>query len=285
MTETRKEQRRKKRRRWWIPLVLLLAAAGFWAFSNFTFRVTHTTLTSPKIQNNVRLALLSDLHGASFGPDNSFLVNAIRREQPDLVLALGDLYSSDRPWGKETALRLMRQLAEEFPVYFVPGEHDHSTAFYGELEKAGVHVLNYSYVPVTVGKTRLTLYGISNAYFSSTFDLKNAFDPPGTETYNILMAHIPNARAYDDWGPDLAVCGDTHGGVVQLPLWGPLYYQGSWLPRVEGMEEVYDQGLFPLEKTQLYVSGGLGNYPYPLRLLNRPELAIITLTPEDQGGT
>lgn len=275
-----KKKRWKKYRRWGIPGVLLLFAVGFWAFSNFTFRVTHTTLESPKIQGEVNIVILSDLHGASYGGGNGFLVNAIQRENPDLVLALGDLYSRGEEQERERAVSLMGRLAAETPVYFVPGEHDRETAFYDQLEAAGVSVLDYSYAPLMIRGTNLTLYGIDNAYFSNTFDLGNAFDPPGTETYNILMAHIPNAGAYAKWGPDLAVCGDTHGGVVQLPLWGPVIYQGMWLPKVEGREDVYDQGLFTIDGMQLYVTAGLGNYPYPLRLFNRPELAVIQLRPE-----
>ena len=273
-------ERKKKRRRWWLALVVCLLLVGYWALENFTFRTTHTVITDEKIRGSVTLALVSDLHGASYGVDNGLLVNAIQREQPDLVLALGDLYSSDAPQGRETALKLMEQLAARYPVYFVPGEHDRSRSFYEELTMLGVHVLEDTYAPVTVGSTRLTLYGITNAYFPENFSLSTVFDAPGTETYNLLMAHIPQGETYAAWGPDLAVCGDTHGGIVRLPLWGPLYYQGDWIPRAEGRADVYDKGLFTLGDTKLYVTGGLGNYPLPLRLLNRPELAILDLEPE-----
>ena len=261
-------------------LLVLIVLVVLWGFNNFTFRVTHTEIQSEKIITPVRIALISDLHGAQYGGDNCFRVSAVRRENPDLILVTGDMYSSDHPEDQEIAVTLMAQLAEIAETYFVPGEHDRNRQYYNALDEAGVRVLSYSYASLSVGETRLTLYGITNAYFSPTFDLENAFDTPGTETYNILMAHIPNAEAYAKWGPDLSVCGDTHGGIVQLPLWGPLYYQGTWLPKVDGVENVYDQGLFKVGEMKLYVSAGLGNYPYPLRFLNRPELAMITLTPE-----
>jgi len=273
------EQRRKNRKRWMAVGVCLLLII-WWAIENFAFHISETVITDEKIRNEVTVALISDLHGMSYGPDNCLLMEAVRSKRPDLVLALGDLYSSDAPSGRKTALRLMEQLAAEYPVYFAPGEHDRDERFYDELDAVGVHVLDYTYAPVTVGATRLTLYGITNAYFSDTFDLANEFDSPGTETYNILMAHIPYAQAYRDWGPDLAVCGDTHGGIVQLPLWGPLYYQGSWIPKAEGRTDVYDKGLFDLGDTQLYVTAGLGNHPAPLRLFNQPELTILHLQPE-----
>lgn len=274
------KKRHKRLRNALISLFVLLFLVGFWAFSNFTFRVTHTSITSPKVQNPVKIVLLTDLHGMSFGGDNSFLVSAVSREDPDLIVFCGDMYSSTDLKKRSVVLSLAGELTQLAPVYSVPGEHDRSEEFYAQLDQVGVKVLDYDYAPVTVGNTKLTLYGIDNAYFSPTFDLHNAFSAPSTETYNILLAHIPNLEAYEAWGPDLVLAGDTHGGVVQLPWWGPLEYQGTWFPRAEGVDPIYDQGLFSLGDTQMYVSAGLGWYPLPVRLFNRPELAVITVEPE-----
>ena len=64
---------------------------------------------------------------------------------------------------------------------------------------------------IKIKDTEITFYGISNAYFSPTFDLSNEFEL-NKNTYNILLAHIPMYKDYESFGADLTLCGDTHGG-------------------------------------------------------------------------
>ena len=100
---------------------------------------------------------------------------------------------------------------------------------------------------------------------------------------SILLAHIPNYAAYKNWGADLIVCGDTHGGMVRLPFLGPLQYNGIWFPRLTSSQPVYDKGFYEMDGHALYVSSGLGNYPFPVRLFNRPEVSVLTLVPSSNS--
>ena len=77
--------------------------------------------------------------------------------------------------GKQTAINLMTDLAKFCPVYFVNGEHDNNETFDKQPTAAGVEVLDYESKDITVGRTTVRLYGISNVYYSSTFDLANEF--------------------------------------------------------------------------------------------------------------
>ena len=71
----------------------------------------------------------------------------------------------------------------------------------------------------------MRLYGITNVYYTDTFDLTNAFTLDQS-VYNILLAHITNFEDFADFGMDLSICGDTHGGQVRLPYLGGLINQG-----------------------------------------------------------
>ena len=76
---------------------------------------------------------------------------------------------------------------------------------------------------------------------------------------------------HESWG-DLMVCGHTHGGVVRLPIFGPLYtHEGGLLPEKNG-DYVY--GRYEVEGSPLIISSGLENRNI-FRINNRPELVII----------
>jgi predicted MPP superfamily phosphohydrolase len=64
--------------------------------------------------------------------------------------------------------------------------------------------------------------------------------------------------------------GHTHGGQVQLPLFGPL------ITPPHG--EKYTEGLYSISPTfSLYVNRGLGTTRLPYRFLSRPEITVYTL--------
>jgi len=174
---------------------------------------------------------------------------------------------------------LLHRLARAYPVYFVHGEHDNDKVYEQRLTKAGVDVLDYQWRDIQVGSSMVRLYGITNVFYTETFDLTNEFVLEDG-VYNILAAHIANFRDFADFGMDLSLCGDTHGGQVRLPYVGALTNGGTWLPERQNGDRRYMKGLYELGDSRLFVSSGLGNYPIPFRFWNRPEVAVITLTPE-----
>lgn len=118
-----------------------------------------------------------------------------------------------------------------------------------------------------------------NSDNAPTYDLTNEFTLD-EEHYTILLAHIPNREKFAAFGTDLALCGDTHGGQVRLPFIGPVYHQGAWFPRLlSDGAPLDDKGLFTEEDFRLFISSGLGNFPIPLRICNRPEIAVVRLEP------
>ena len=267
-----------RKKRTWVLLILALLLFLWW-FGTFTLTTTKVTLTSGKVKNDITIVQLTDLHGARFGRDNAALIRLIEKQEPDLIACTGDMAPAGDEKGRQTALSLLSRLAEDYPVYFVNGEHDHTPAFLDSLREAGVHVLDYTTETVTVGDTTLRLYGATSLYYSPTYDLTNEFTLD-EEHYTILLAHIPNREKFAAFGTDLALCGDTHGGQVRLPFIGPVYHQGTWFPRLlSDGAPLDDKGLFTAGDFRLFISSGLGNFPIPLRICNRPEIAVIRLEP------
>lgn len=272
----RKEKRHHGIRNFFIYCLLL---AAIWYIGTFTLTTTEVTVESSEIKDDITIVQLTDLHGASFGRDNSRLIERVRENKPDFIVVTGDMYSSGDEKGRQTAVNLMADLAKFSTVYFVNGEHDNNEAYDRQLTDAGVDVLDYESRDITIGQTTVRLYGISNVYYSSTFDLSNEFTLD-ENVFNILAAHIPNFEAFADFGIDLSLCGDSHGGQVRLPFVGGFNNGGIWFPELLNGEGKYVKGLYEMRAKKLFVSSGLGNYPVPIRFLNRPEVAVIHLTGE-----
>lgn len=261
-----------------IFLLILAVLLGLWAYGNFTFGVVEYEIPISKVTQEIRIVHLSDLHSAQYGPDNASLIKKIEQCQPDLIFATGDMATAHDQAGQERAIALLSSF--DVPVYFVPGEHDHSQDFSDALSEAGVHVLRYESETITVQDTELVLYGIDNAYFGPNFNLSDSLPAPDESRLNILLAHIPNLEAYASFGTDLSFCGDTHGGLIRLPILGPAYLDGNWFPRLTTDEQPIDKGIFSYNDHTMLVSGGLGNYPAPIRMGNRPECSLVRLVPD-----
>ncbi|WP_425755177.1 metallophosphoesterase [Ihubacter sp. rT4E-8] len=261
-------------------LFFCLLCAGVWFYGTFTLTTTDVTVRSDQISSPVTIVQLSDLHGYSFGEDNKYLIERIKEANPDFIVATGDMFTAGDADGQDVAVELLGRLAKMYPVYSVNGEHDNDDRYEKRLTEAGVDVLEYEWRNITVGSTVLRLYGITNVYYSPTFDLTNEFDLD-RGYFNILAAHIANFQPFAEFGMDLSLCGDTHGGQVRLPVAGCVYNGSEWFPEIQGEGDViYQKGLYEKNGAKLFVSSGLGSYPIPLRFWNRPEVAVIHLEAE-----
>lgn len=274
-----KEKKKRKRHGCRNFILYCLIVAAVWYFGTFTLKTTEVTIESDKIQDSITIVQISDLHGSEFGADNEYLIDAVASAEPDFVVVTGDMYTAEDEEGQDTAVALLHRLARQYPVYFVHGEHDNDETFEPRLTEVGVDVLDYEWRDIEVGDSTVRLYGITNVYYTETFDLTNEF-VLDDEVYNILAAHIANFQAFADFGMDLSLCGDTHGGQVRLPYLGALTNGETWLPERQSGDRRYMKGLYTLGASKLFVSSGLGNYPVPFRFWNRPEVAVIQLMPE-----
>ena len=279
---TKKAKKEKKRSAKWLWLVLV---AGLWWFNNYTLRTTAETIQSDKVSSKIRLAVISDQHATKLGISNKAIFGTLDRAKPDIVFILGDMYTSGSEWElMQKPVELVDSIVSAgYPVYCVTGEHDYDERYVEELKKTGAKVLDYDDEYVELKGSRLRIIGIDNVYYSPTFNLRNEYTPD-ENSYNILLAHIPNYEKFADFGADLTLCADTHGEMAQLPFGlGPLYCseKAVWLPKLLHKElEIYDKGLFDYDGGKMFITSGIGVYPAPVRLNNRPEVAVIDLIPK-----
>ena len=266
----------------WFMLVVMI----IWWFNNFTLKTTREEITSDKINGTLKIAVLSDFHAQKLVVSPDTVVTRLEKEEPDLICILGDMYTRKSSEKKiQIAIDLISDITDlGKPVFFVPGEHDKDDFYFEELSALGVHILRGESEQIIINEndaknaTKLNIMGLSNVYYAPNFDV-NSYFSLDESCFNLLLAHIPNFEKFADFGADLTLCGDTHGGMIQLPLdKGPAYYQGEWFPQFKsGDDNIYDKGMFSYRGGKMFITSGLGNYPYPARLNNRPEIAVIEI--------
>ena len=275
---------------------VLLAALLLWAlWANKALALHQIPLASdhlPAAFAGLRIAHLSDLHNARFGRENRRLLDKLAQAQPDLIVLTGDLIDARRT-NLDRALAFAVRAAGLAPTYYVPGNHEARlpAAQYQRLRQGltavGVTVLEHERVTLTRGGDRLTLLGLADQAFARTQGdhrpaaqlAAEALESLQTaeDGYTILLVHRPESfPVYAALGADLVLSGHTHGGQVRLPGLGGLFAPSQgFFPR-------YDAGLYRQGQASLVISRGLGNSLAPLRLNNRPEVVVLTLSPGPQ---
>lgn len=261
----------------------LLGAVAFYVIISIIISVcglvtTNYSLTSQKLNNNLNVIILTDLHTASFGKNNERLIEKIRREAPDLILTVGDMVNYETEDFSCLSL-LYRQLSQIAPTYSSLGNHEFSNPHLEEIKellRANSFFLDNEYIETEIKGTRLRIGGLMG-YLPDDEKL-NSFlkDFESTDRFKLLLMHCPE---YYIWGvnnfsSDLTVCGHTHGGQVILPFTGGIY-----APE-QGFFPYFDYGVYEEKGTTLLISRGLGssNQPAP-RFNNIPEIINLTLSP------
>lgn len=238
------------------------------------------------------VVFLSDLHNVSYGENNSALLQAIRNENPALVLIGGDMLTESGTEPQlDAAVALMDELTKKYPVYYANGNHECRLKYGDEREKEqydryaqkirslGVQMLENRGKLVEISRMPIKLWGLEIPmecyrrgirYSLKKEEIEERIGAPDPEAFNLLMAHHPmHFDVYASWGADLTLSGHLHGGLVRLPfLGGVVSPQFRLFPK-------YDRGLFSLGEKKLIVSGGLGSHTIPIRINNPPELIVI----------
>lgn len=281
----------------WIILCAGIALACFFVFimvvDGNRFRVVSYHLKSDNIEKPHRFVLLADLHNKSYGKNNDRLIAQIKALGPEAVYMAGDMMTAKNGCAYDQAVKLIRELSREYPLYYSMGNHEsrlflHPEAYgnlwedyEAKLKETGVWLLRNqrrhqgSELAVSGLDMEDRFYRHFRLLPMSGEYLNKILGAPDADRYQILLAHNPDYfSSYADWGADLVLSGHVHGGVMRLPLVG-----GVISPALRLFPK-YDGGVFREGKTTMVLSRGLGMHTLPVRIFNPGELVLITLSPE-----
>lgn len=259
-----------------------LTAVGIDAFivEPTWLEVRHEKITSNKVQKPLRIAVISDLQTDRVGNFERTVLKQAMDAQPDMVLLPGDYIQAYHEEFDEQVVKL-RACLKDSKVSAPLGVF----ATQGDSERRE-WVSIFKDLPVTTfPKSETIAVGRNNDHANpevmvTGLTLRDSwrlsYQIPQTKNFHIVVAHRPDYMLKAREG-DLLIAGHTHGGQVQLPIYGPLltfsdapreWCGGCCITNEEGRTFVITRGV------------GMEREHAPrLRFFCRPEIVIIDVVP------
>lgn len=283
-----------------IILVFIAVAVVFFlivmAIDCHRFVIKEYTCSSRKLYQEGKVVLLSDLHNKVFGKNNEKLIEAIDKQNPNLIVIAGDMYTSSPKEDNAGAADFVCALAGKYPVYYGNGNHEHKTKLYTDvfgkryqsyanrLKEAGVVMLENERITLPAYNMEICGAEIGREYYGKfktkkmpVSYMEKLLGKVAENTFTLLIAHNPDYfETYASWGADLTVSGHVHGGLMVLPFLG-----GVISPSLRLFPK-YDGGEFRDGKHTMILGRGLGTHTLPIRIFNPGELVVIHLKPVAQ---
>lgn len=256
----------------------ILAGAGLLVYGSLVeakrLRLERVSLHLPNWPSHLdgyRIGLMADMHLRDWETVNltQRAVNALLREQPDMIAIAGDFVGHWKDTAEEWLQRGLSGLELfERPIFAVPGNHDYwpddPARLLPILEEKGIRLLRNE----SVSQDGITWVGIDSANEGQA-DMLKAFSEADLNQPQVVMWHEPDMADALPAGPSLMLAGHSHGGQFTLP-WGT-----PFMTTRNGSK--YVRGFYSEPDVPVYVSRGLATTGPPSRLFCPPEVTVLTL--------
>ncbi|MCR4689930.1 MAG: metallophosphoesterase [Lachnospiraceae bacterium] len=277
------KRQRKKRNKYVILFLILLLLVWGWTWKPVTEHIILPLFEEEG--DNVRIALITDLHSCYYGKNQQWLINRVMKEQPDLVILSGDIYDNRLP--DKNAQITIKRLAERFPTYYVTGNHEFWSGRAEQMKEnaaeLGAQVLAGDCTMLSVGSRKLDICGVDDPTDMASSEwqqqIRQAYEQTKEGHLRILVSHRPEkVFVYQQYDFDLVLAGHAHAGQFRIPFLN----KGLFAPD-QGFMAEYVNGVYPLQgESTMVVSRGLARETTPMpRFFNHPEVVILDITTKD----
>lgn len=231
----------------------------------------------PVFLDGYRIVQLSDLHCSSAARRwrTQAVVDAANALKPDLICLTGDL-ADGRASRIARHLEPIRELRAKDGVFACTGNHEYYHDYYAWMSQFYSKVENIRFLTNECAFPRagLALAGVPDETgwergLDPAPDPRMAFAAATNGEFRVLLQHRPASAAENIRELDvrLQLSGHAHGGIA--PVFAPI---------IASFNGGFVRGLYPLEKSYLYVSPGSGQWAgFPMRLFNDSEITVLTL--------
>ena len=277
----RRKRKKARRRILAITVVIVLIVYAF-NYSNSKVIAEEYAVSIkdlPAAFDGYRIAIISDVHGNTFGEGNEDLLTPLREHKPDMIAITGDI--CDRKYPPDAIPELLARLAAIAPVYYVTGNHEWAAKYVDTMmeycEEFGITPLRNEYTLLQKDGESLILAGIDdkNAYadMKTPAQLMDEIIAEQGEAPTVLLSHRPDLiRDFWVMGYDLVLAGHVHGGIVQIP------YVGGLVAPSRKLFPEFSKGLYTSPTgSSLVLSAGLAGHLMPPRLFNPLHVPIVIL--------
>ena len=285
------KQKWSKKRKLWMAGVVAALVLLILFICDSRLKTVHYTIESGKLSAPVRIALITDLHSCKYGDNQNNLIQAVQKQNPDIVLLGGDIFDDKVP--HRNAELTVKQLAEKYPCYYVTGNHEYWSREVGTIldiiKGYDVTVLSGECDTIEIKGQTINICGVDDpdaeVYLAEGEPIerqleradeatKEAQKAVGEEIFSVLLSHRPELfETYQNYDFDLVLSGHAHGGQWRIP--GVL--NGLFAPN-QGLFPKYAGGRYNYAGGTMIVSRGLARESTLVpRIFNRPELVIVDI--------
>jgi predicted MPP superfamily phosphohydrolase len=235
------------------------------------------------MSEDIHLIHLSDLHMEFFTKREKRALRMINDLSADLILYTGDFINTSYQKDSRSYSDInnfFNKLNARYGIFAVSGSPsvDCKTSLQGILANANFELINDQWKVIEINQIKLGLIGLSCSHQpQKDFTRLNGLvhNPQSETDFNILLYHSPDISPLLKDSPiDLQLAGHTHGGQVQIPIFGPIYTSSLY-----GLK--FSSGAYLVNGTsKLIISRGLGlegKAAPRVRFLSPPEIGLITL--------
>lgn len=233
----------------------------------------------PKGLVGLKIVALSDLHvGAPHITLDKVrdIVQRTNEQQPDVVVLLGDYVIQGILGGHftepEAFVEILKDLQAPLGVYAVLGNHDwwlgeaHVTRAF---EHVGIRMLTNDAVRLERNGSGLWVAGFGD-YFTHHDDIEKTMHSVTTSDPILALTHTPDIFLKLPPQVILTLAGHTHGGQVNLPLFGRRVVPSDY-------GDKYAIGFVEEGGRRLFVTPGIGTSILPIRFRVPPEISVLTI--------
>ena len=252
---------------------LLIMGIGYINYRNP--RVEEIEIESDKIDQDLRLAVVSDVH-LGYGTTRRLFaeyVELINSQRADVVLIVGDLVDNSlRPVREQHVDELCAKIEATRGVYMVLGNHEYISGVDDAMAFINDTPITLLRDSVAVPCEGVAIIGRDDRTNRHRKSLKTLVSQANSAALKIVLDHQPyEIPVSNNLGIDVHISGHTHRGQV-WPL--------SWL-----VDAMYEQshGYRKWSTTHAFVSSGLSLWGPPFRIGTRSEIVVITLKSPHQG--
>ncbi len=255
-----------------LVFALLVSVYGYFDAENIRVeRVVIKTAKLPENTDRLKIAQISDVHiGLIVRSDRlRRIVNAVRKENPDILVSTGDLLDGN-PGHQDGTSQLLRSIRPRLGKFAVTGNHE----FYAGIEESIASTERFGFVPLrgqsTIAGSILNIVGVDDPAMGYLPDESKLLASARNGLFTVLLKHRPEPSDASLGLFDLQLSGHTHRGQI---------FPFNYITR---MVYARQDGFYQLDKgSMLYTSRGTGTWGPPMRVLSPPEVTIIELVRED----
>ncbi len=241
------------------------------------YKVVNSNITEN--YHGLKIVHFSDIHYKSTinYKDLEKVINKINYIKPDIVVFTGDIFDKHINYNEadiKNITNLFKKIEVSYKKYAISGNHDNIEMWKSVINNSDFINLNDNYELIYMNEQQpILISGISSGTSNVNDKLLNVnkylFSDEANQIYSILLMHEPdNIKYTSDF--DLVLAGHSHNGQVKLPYIGAIFTPN-------GSKKYYDEH-YKVNKSNLYISSGLGSSILNLRFFNKPSINLYRIT-------